>query len=150
MQLKNKDILSLCTVCLCMDSIYSYSVCVLMYVCITVQNCFLSFTDSILIMSVTPCLLYCWIIDAGSTVRIRDSAMIDECFMLPFILYMIVGGISMAVCYCFQQQWHSVNVLRMFHVHTLNHHSHLLPLLHIFITLIYTCVSFDRCFLQLR
>lgn len=108
-----------CVLYTCMHRIFILHVCacVRACVCITVHNCLLSFTDSMLIMSVTPCPLCCWIIDAGSTVRIRDRAMIDECFMLPFILYMNFGGISMAVCYCFQQQWHSVNVLCMFHMH---------------------------------
>lgn len=57
-----------------------------------------------------------WIIDDGSTVRIRDTAVIDERFMLPFILYIYVVRISMPVC-CIQRQWHSVNVLCIFNVH---------------------------------
>lgn len=76
--------------------IYEYMWCVCVCMCkgIIVHNCLPCFTDSTLIMDVTPRPLCWWIIDGGSTVRIKDCAMIDECFVLPFFLYIWLLDVS--------------------------------------------------------
>lgn len=61
--------------------------CVCVYKGITVHNCLSCFTDSTLIMDVTLRPRCWWIIDGGSTVTVRDCAVMDECFVLPFVLY---------------------------------------------------------------
>lgn len=74
-------------ICICTIYVDVVCMCVCVYKGITVHNCLPCFADSTLIMDVTLRPRCWWIIDGGSTVTVRDCAVMDECFVLPFVLY---------------------------------------------------------------